>query len=150
MDDLAPLEKDENGYYKWDFDKWFASLPPYEQRNSKRRSKVMNIEMWLYRKIPWMRWPILKVFYHFWHCIFEEGIRATCKPRWGAMTFAYLNDGIKPTLWHTLRQITHDQGDKYTGIYTMGAPKNKKQADAWEEKWAKEREDKLYDSSVFV
>ena len=60
----------------------------------------------------------------FWTTLYTEGPYQTMKPRWGALTFAFLNDGIKPTMWHTVRSITHDNMDKYTGIYTMGAPKS--------------------------
>ena len=98
-----------------------------------------------------MNWPILRYIYGFWYSIMEEGIVNTCKPRWGAITFGWLNDGFKPTIWHTWRQLTHSHiTDKYTGIYVMGAPKSKKQADEWEKKWAEEREAKAYEESTFI
>jgi hypothetical protein len=124
---------------------------PKQRRNSDRRVKAIHFEMSLYRLIPWMSWPILRYIYSFWYNIMDEGIIATCKPRWGHVTFGWLNDGFKPTVWHTWRQLTHSSiTDKYTGIYPEGAPKSKKQADEWEDKWAKEAEEKAYKESVFV
>jgi hypothetical protein len=94
------------------------------------------------RLTSWMlHIPVLgKYTRDFWFCIIDEGFRATLKPRWGAITFAYLNDGCGATVWHTWRQITHDQDDPYTGIYCMGAPHSLKEAEAWEAKWAAARE----------
>ncbi len=69
----------------------------------------------------------------------EEGIRSTCKPRWGMMTFAFLNDGFKPTLWHTLYQVVGPIGGKYDGIYTEGAPKSLKQAKEWDKIYEQRR-----------
>lgn len=45
-----------------------------------------------------------------------------------AMTFSFLNDGIKPTVWHTVYQVTHDNMAEFSGIYTKGAPRNEKEA----------------------
>jgi hypothetical protein len=148
MNDFTePVEFDADGKptrYRWDSDKWFNSLSPREQRNIKRRRKVLDITFKMYRTIPWMRWPVLQYIYAFWEGIFEDGIKSTCKPRWGAVTFGWLNDGIKPTLWHTYIQLTRNHMSKYSGIYPNGAPKSKKQADEWETRWEKELEDKEY------
>jgi hypothetical protein len=126
-------------------DEWEKSLTPAQRRNHDRRMKVTDKVYKCYSWFPWMQWPILQVIYCFWHSMFEEGFKATCKPRWGTLTFAYLNDGIKPTLWHTLRQITHNPLDKYAGFYPDGAPKSLKQAQEWDAKWEKERIDKIMD-----
>lgn len=139
-DSFIPCAWDETGkptFYKWDFDKYYNSMSSVRQRNWDRRHKVDTIVNKLYRRIPWMNWPVIKVVYAFWNGIFDEGIKATIKPRWGLMTFAYLNDGHKPTLWHTWRQITRGPQDKYTGLYVgfadkRGAPKSLKQAQEWE------------------
>jgi hypothetical protein len=121
-------------------DTWLESLSPAQRRNSDRRIFIFRITSKLYRYLPWMNWPILKVVYTFWHGIFEDGIKGTIKPRWGLMTFAYLNDGIKPTLWHTWRQVTHsDHTDPYCGIYPRGAPKSLRQAIEWDEYWEAKR-----------
>jgi hypothetical protein len=89
----------------------------------------------------WMRHiPVIGDYVaSFWFMLIDDGIM-TLKPRWGGVTFGYLNDGIRPTVWHTWRQMTHDQDDPYTGIYTMGAPRSLAQAEEWELKWEKERE----------
>lgn len=115
---------------------------PVQRRNSDRRMKVLDKVYKLYKIFPWMQWPFLKFIYMFWHSTFEEGIISTCKPRWGAITFSYLNDGYKPTLWHTWRQLIYNSLDKYTGTYVSGAPKSLKQAQEWETKWEQERADK--------
>jgi len=126
--------------FRWDSNKWFNSLPPHEQRNLNRRRRVWKISGWMIRNIPWYTWPPLYYVYSFWYSMMEDGFLNTCKPRWGAVTFGWLNDGIKPTVWHTWRQLTHKHNvDPYTGIYAMGAPNSLKQAKEWEEKWAQER-----------
>jgi len=99
------------------------NLPPAWHRNMARRRKVWNIQFALPRYFPWMHWPILGYMYSFWACLMEEGFVSTLKPRWGAITFAYLNDGMGHTLWHTIYTLIHptDKG-KYSGLYPSGAP----------------------------
>lgn len=76
----------------------------------------------------------------FWFTLLFEGPYYALKPRWGALTFSYLNDGMKPTVWHTWRQITHDHvTDPYTGLYPQGAPRSLAEAKEWEARWAQER-----------
>jgi len=144
-----PIEWDEEGkptLFRWDSDKWFNNLSPPVQRNLNRHRKIWEISGWMVRNIPWYTWPPLHYVYSFWYSMLEDGILDTCKPRWGAVTFGWLNDGIKPTVWHTWRQLTHKHSiDPYTGIYPMGAPKSLKQAKEWEDKWEQER--KLRDIS---
>ena len=140
MDDefTTPIEWDKEGnptLYRWDSDRWFNSLKPYEQRNRMRKLKVWDMAYGLYRILPWMNWPILSYVYAFWHSLFEDGLRSTCSPRWGAVTFGWLNDGMKPTLWHTWHQLTHNHMDKYAGIYPSGAPHNKREAEAYNESY---------------
>lgn len=146
IDPFEPIKFDADGEptcFRWDSDKWFNSLSPQEQRNSNRRIKVIQIISKMYRTIPWMHWPVMQYIYAFWQGIFEDGIVSTCKPRWGGITFGWLNDGMKPTLWHTYIQLTRTHTrSKYAGIYPGGAPKSRKQADEWEIKWEKEREDR--------
>jgi hypothetical protein len=125
--------------YRWNIEAWLNSLSPAKRRNHDRRMRVLNLVGKLYNNVPWMRWPILKVVYAFWHNLFEHGIKDTIKPRWGMMTFAYLNDGIKPTVWHTFWQITHGFNHKYSGIYPQGAPHSLKQAQEWEREWEQKR-----------
>lgn len=99
------------------------NLPPTWHRNMARRRKVWRIQFAMRHYLPWMHWPILAFMYSFWSSIFEEGVVDTCKPRWGMLTFAYLNDGFKPTIWHAVYQILHplDKGE-HSGIYPSGAP----------------------------
>jgi hypothetical protein len=64
----------------------------------------------------------------FWFGILVEGVRDTCQPRWGLLTFSFLNDGFKPSVWHTWQQITRPHDHPYTGIWVTGAPRNAKEA----------------------
>lgn len=73
----------------------------------------------------WMRRiPIVgRLVQSFWSSILDDGIVSTCRPRYGMLTFAFLNDGIRPTLWHTWQEIRHPDGP-YAGIYIHGAPRS--------------------------
>lgn len=76
------------------------------------------------------RIPVVgRVMATFWTCLVFEGIRSTCKPRWGAMTFAFLNDGYRPTLWSVWQQMIHDNDHPHTCIWVDGAPSNRAEAD---------------------
>ena len=72
-----------------------------------------------YRFWPWMRWPIMSLMVHFWTGLIEEGPVGLCKPRWGGLTFAYLNDGYKPTVFHTVLSLLG-----YNVMWPKGAPRN--------------------------
>ena len=74
------------------------------------------------RLTSWMRHiPVIgRLVYCFWYTLLYEGPYQTLKPRWGALTFSFLNDGMKPTLWHTWRSIV----DPDEGIWINGAPRN--------------------------
>lgn len=124
------------------FEEFYSSLTLKQKRNYNRRNRVISFQFKISQKFFWMRWPILHMVYTFWSSVFEEGIRATLIPRWGSMTFAFLNDGIKPTVWHTLYTILHSPSAKFSGIYTDGAPKSRAEAEEWEAKWEKERREK--------
>ena len=63
----------------------------------------------------------------FWFDLLDEGVYQTCKPRWGTITYSFLNDGFSPTLWHTWKQMT-DHSGPYGGIWDDGAPRD--EADA--------------------
>lgn len=142
---FIPEKFDEDGkptLFRWDSNAYRASLSPAKQRNWDRRHKFHLLERYIW-KISWTNWPILRYVYTFWYNIMDEGIKNTCKPRWGSVTFGWLNDGMKPTVWHTWRQLTHNHvDDPYTGIYPSGAPKSLKQAQEWDAKWEQERLDK--------
>lgn len=89
----------------------------------------------------WMRHlPFGQLVAAFWGGLIEEGLVGTLKPRWGRLTFGFLNDGMRPTLWHTWHNITHRQTityDEVTGkttscdgcaVWPSGAPRNAKEA----------------------
>ena len=128
---LTPTYEVNMSTVKWDLDAMIRSMTPAQQRNFARWRRVSHIHMRLWRALRWPRWPVLNVVWTFWTCLFEEGIVATCKPRWGALTFSYLNDGIRPTLWHTIQQVLWPQG-RHSGIYPSGAPHSLAEAQAWE------------------
>jgi len=94
-----------------------------------RRRKVTLLQLGIYRRLPYLRGPLIGFVVDFWTSLIEEGVMETVKPRWGMVTFAYLNDGIKPSLWHTYMQVMDPTGP-YSAIYVSGAPKNRKEADA--------------------
>ena len=64
----------------------------------------------------------------FWYLILTEGVWSTIVPRWGGITFSYLNDGMGATVWHTWNQMTTDNSDPYNGIYIYGAPRSRTHA----------------------
>lgn len=99
------------------------------QRSQRRHNRAEGLTRWM-RSIPVLG-QLTSVF---WYCILTEGVYQTCKPRWGAITFCFLNDGIRPTLWHSWYQVTHENTAPYAGIYTgkQGAPKSLAQAEEWE------------------
>lgn len=102
---------------------WDFKGDPAFERNLARRSKVMTFQFRVWTRVfPWMKHPFLQYITGFWIGLIDEGPREMLTPRWGGITFGWLNDGIKPTVWHTVRTLTHDQTDPYVGIYTDGAP----------------------------
>lgn len=83
------------------------------------------------------RIPIVgRVMATFWCCLATEGVRSTCAPRWGAMTFTFLNDGYGATPWSVWQQMIHRGQHRYTGIWTEGAPRNRAEADAMLARWS--------------
>ena len=115
----------------------WAETPEFKAEMARVRRRERRIT----RLTSWMRHiPVIGSFTaSFWYLILDDGIVSALKPRWGGITFAYLNDGIRPTVWHTWRQMTHSHDDPYTGIYPNGAPKSLAQAEEWEAKWAADR-----------
>ena len=104
---------------------WWRDDPEFlaDMERHARREKVLTALVWPLGKVPY----IGRLLAGFWFCIFDEGVYATCKPRWGAITFSFLNDGFSPTPWHTWIQLTGHEGP-YGGIWTDGAPRD--EADA--------------------
>ena len=85
------------------------------------------------RAEQWFGWtrhiPLVgQLVWVFWSNIVGMGVRDTVIPRWGALTFCFLNDGVKPTLWHTIYSVMHDDQAPYSGIYPSGAPRNRAEA----------------------
>lgn len=124
------VPNEDGSFFTIDFDRWRSNLSPARQRQWDREAKARHIRIALYNHVPWMSWPVLRYVYAFWGGILEEGIYQTCKPRWGAVTFGYLNDGIRPSLWHTWQNIMHPSSEYARTLYPKGAPRNKSEADA--------------------
>jgi hypothetical protein len=95
-----------------------------ESRNHQRRVRVWRIQHRVLNAYPQPIRPFINFVFSFWTGLIENGPRDMLKPRWGALTFGYLNDGMKPTVWHTVYSITHDNLAPYSGIYPSGAPKS--------------------------
>lgn len=126
--DLPFVKELGSNLWRWDHDKFMKTLSPAQRRNHERSMKVFRIQLGMRRRMPWLQWNVIGVAYTFWTCLFDEGVRNTLNPHWGAMAFSYLNDGMKPTLWHVIQQIFFHDG-KYSGIWPGGAPKNKDDAE---------------------
>lgn len=117
-----------------------------EMARLKRRSDLaLRLTSWM-RHIP----VVGSLVFTFWFSIIEEGVVQTCKPRWGALTFAFLNDGMGATVWHTWRQITHGQDDPYTGIYVDGAPASLKEAEEREIEYLRKRGQAMNNMNVLL
>lgn len=111
------------------FSKEILELPGFKdeyERIKRRHYRAQLVFGWT-RRIP----LVGSLVWVFWSCLVTEGLRSTAKPRWGALTFSFLNDGMKPTPWHTVYSIIHDNTAPYSGIYPSGAPKSLKQAQEW-------------------
>ena len=81
---------------------------------------------------PLARIPVLGDFLRvFYLLVLVEG-----DPRSGII-FSYLNDGIRPTLWHTAIQVTRRDGDPHVGKWPGGAPRSRAEADEFD----RQRED---------
>jgi len=96
-------------------------------KNYQRRIRIASFLTGWMRHIPY----IGRLVEAFWYCLIEEGPYSTLKPRWGALTFAFLNDG-RPTIWHTWVQIAHHDGP-HSGIYQpKTAPHSLEEAREWD------------------
>jgi hypothetical protein len=58
----------------------------------------------------------------FWLLVLTEG-----DPR-GGLVFSYLNDGVRPTLWHTALQVLRPDGHPDVGIWPDRAPRSRADA----------------------
>jgi hypothetical protein len=125
----------EPGSYKANFE-WMET--PEFKKDYKRYQNRNKIAEYL---TGWMKHIPVVGYYiaSFWCLLIAEGFYQTLKPRYGAITFSFLNDGCGATVWHTWKQVTEPYSD-FSGIYTMGAPKNMTEAVAWEQKWFLERQ----------
>lgn len=122
---FKPIEG--TSFFRFDHEAFLKSMPAAARRNHLRHMKVLRIQSRILRWTPWLTGPLLGLVTTFWICLIDEGWRNTFHP-WGAIGFSYLNDGIKPSLWHTWQQVMHP-GGKYDGIWVSGAPRNKAEAD---------------------
>jgi hypothetical protein len=131
-----PEEEGLTGPFKATFE-WMNS-PEFQEdyKRYQRRNKIAEyLTKWM-KRIPIVGYYVAS----FWYLLIAEGFYQTLKPRYGGITFSFLNDGCGVSIWHTWKQVTDPYGD-FSGIYTTGAPKNKAQALEWEEKWYQERID---------
>jgi hypothetical protein len=148
MTDLDSVEKAiekqswEEKYPVWDHEKFLASFSPAQRRNYDRYHKVMQFQFGLSKWFPWFSWPIIRVAYYYWSSVFEDGFGGGL----GTLEFSFLNDGIKPSLWHTLYEVAGPLHGKYSAIWPSGAPKSKKHADELEARFAKEREERKHNA----
>jgi hypothetical protein len=133
-----PKEEDLTGPFESNFD-WMDE--PEFKESYKRYQNRDKIAQYLTK---WMQHIPIVGYYvgSFWYLLIMDGVYQALKPRWGAITFAFLNDGMGATVWHTWKSITDPYGD-FSGIYTMGAPKNLAQAIEWEAKWDAKRVEKF-------
>ena len=118
-------EQEGTAPFLWSPD-WLSD-PKFRAQMDRLEVKGKRIE----KMTAWMkRIPVVGPFtYTFWYWLIDEGVKNTCKPRWGAMTFTYLNDG-KPTLWHTVQSVIRK---KDMGIWGgFRAPTSAEQATRWE------------------
>jgi hypothetical protein len=100
---------------------------------SRRTNTFLNALFGWTQRIP----IVGRLTYSFWYSLFEHdhehyvslNLRNTLTPRWGAITFGFLNDGMRPTLWHTWQELVHHNGE-YDGIWVPRAPRNKADAEA--------------------
>jgi hypothetical protein len=92
-----------------------ASFARYS-RKMKRAERATN----------WLRifGPIGDLARVFWFLVLTEDDH---NPRDG-LEFSFLNDGYKPTWWHTWYSIRHDNLCPYSGIYPEGAPRSWQEA----------------------
>lgn len=107
--------------------------PEFEREYERYKARLEladRLTSWM-KRIPY----IGSLVYVFWFCILTEGPYLTMKPRWGALTFSFLNDGQGATVWHTWRQIRYGNDDPYTGIYVDGAPSSMTEAKSLERLW---------------
>lgn len=113
---------------------------PAGERNTARRLKVLEFQLNHWNRIfPWMQHPLLHYITSFWVGLVDDGPREMLTPRFGGITFGWLNDGFKPTVWHTVWGLFHDQDDPWTAIYTKGAPRSRKEAEQLDRQWERER-----------
>ena len=145
LSDGAEVQEEDLGT-EWSWERLYDSMSTSMKRNIDRRTKVLRVEMAILRRAPWLRWPLIRLVTDFWVTLADEGIRATCKPRWGALTFGYLNDGMDPSLWHTMQEVFG--GKKYSMLYPAGAPRSKMEADNYvtiHKDWFARKDEKTVD-----
>ena len=95
-------------------------------RFSRRMSRGRLLTDWMNR-VP----GIGKLAASFWFLVLTEDDHNPL----GGLEFSFLNDGMRPSLWHTWYQMTHGPMDALTGIYPGGAPRTEAEAlkIAWRE-----------------
>jgi len=116
--------------------------PAVKRDYERYKRKVAIIEFF----VGWMRRiPLVgRLIHTFWFALLDEGVYQTLKPRWGAITFSFLNDGFRPTAWHTWASITSRDPGLYVGRNPVDGerrpPYSKAEADLWDRLWQEQRE----------
>lgn len=90
------------------------------ERIRQRWDRADRLTNWM-RRIPLVG-QLVAVFW--WAVLFEGDPR-------DALLFSFLNDGYRPSLWHTVYSVTHDDSAPFSGIYPKGAPKNRQEAEKY-------------------
>ena len=89
-----------------------ANSPAY-LAHERRMRRVAAATAWM-RRVP----LVGNLMRTFWYGVLDEGLVETCRPRWGVLTFAFLNDGYRPTIYHAALSVLRPS----TPLYLAGAP----------------------------
>ena len=136
MDDQEAIEEDRlpgESAFEYINRKALAAMTPLER---------LHLALWVWRgrfankvTAPLARIPLVgNLSRVFWICVITEG-----DPRDG-MIFSFLNDGMHPTIWHTIVQIRRDDDDEFVGIWPHRAPRSEAGARELLAEFAKRRE----------
>lgn len=103
----------------------------YWADHSRRTDRYLNAVLGWTRRIPIFG----RLVFCFWYSLLASDMRhyVSIRPMevlhpYGALGFSFLNDGMRPTIWHTWKQLIHTD-DRYTGIWHPRAPRNQVDAE---------------------
>jgi hypothetical protein len=106
--DDVPAEEDEDAHDDGLLRPWWLDDPEFlaDMERQARREKVIWALVSPLSHLPYVG----RLVSSFWFDLLDEGVYQTCKPRWGTITYSFLNDGFSPTLWHTWKQMGRTAG----------------------------------------